>query len=207
MRNHSSFFPIRKRVGTFSSLALTSPIMALSPHIQSLNDLGKPKRKSLDAPKDNNTFVKPIKQSFIKNPRLMPMTRIMLTLLSGWGGQGGTIETTIGIIAKHLSRCRRQVFRYLKDAAEEGYLFYSRTKDRIGRYTGIKVWINFPAIRFTRFSKRKTECKTAETLDMTLKSETNGKYIYRKEEDSQLRDVLERFAAKSGLSLPEMAPI
>lgn len=165
--------PIWKRAGAFSSLAMTSPIMALLPYTQLENDPSRPRRKSMDAPIDNQTFVKPIKQCFVKNPRLMPMTRLMLTLISGWAGNGGTIETTTGILARHIGRCRRQVFRYLKDALEEGYLSYSRTKDRAGRYTGIRIWLNFPAIRFTRYIKPKTGCKTAETVAMTLKSEIN----------------------------------
>jgi len=127
----------------------------------------------------------------------------MLTLLSGWAGQGGSIETTIGIIGKHIGRCRRQVFRYLKDAIEEGYLSYSRTKDRIGRYTGIKIWLTFSAIRFTKFKKPKKSSKTAETLDVTQKSETNDKYIFKKKEDIQLQDALERLATSMGFVIEE----
>ena len=167
----------RRRVGNFTSLALTAPIMAFLPYAE--NEVGslKPRRKSLSIPIDNNTFVKPIKQSFVRNPRLMPMTRLMLTLIAGWAGQGGSIETTTGILAKHLSRSTRQVFRYLKDAMEEGYLSYSKTKGRHGLYTGIKIWLNFAAIRFTRFQKKKG--KTSQlpvNSDMTLKSDTNTKY-------------------------------
>jgi len=134
----------------------------------------------------------------------MPMTRLMLTLLSGWAGNGGTIETTIGIVAKHLGRCRRQVFRYLKDAVEEGYLFYNRTKDRIGRYTGIRVWLNFPAIRFTTSRKPKVVRKSAEKLGVTLKSETNGKHLFNRDRDTDLWDRLERFATSAGLPMPDI---
>lgn len=160
----------------------------------------------MDAPADNNTFVKPIRQSFVKNPRLMPMTRIMITLLSGWAGHGGTIETTIGIIAKHVGRCRRQVFRYLKDAVEEGYLFYNRTKDRIGRYTGIRISLNFPVIRFNTSRKPKKQSKAAEKLDVTLKSETNGKHLFNRDIDPDLWDRLERFANSSGFTMPDTHP-
>ena len=192
-----------KRAGTFSSLAMTSPLQALFPFAFREANPNAPKRKSLEAPIDNNTFVKPIKQSFVKNPRMMPMTRVMLTLLSGWAGKGGVLETTTGIIAKHLSRCRRQVFRYLKDAMEEGYLSYTRTKDRIGRYTGIRIWLNFPAIRYTY---RKVQPKAAEKLAMTLTSDTNKKHIYNRDNDPELWDRLAQFASSSGFYLPDKAP-
>lgn len=134
----------------------------------------------------------------------MPMTRIMLTLLAGWAGQGGSIETTTGIISKHLSRCRRKVFRYLKDAAEEGYLSYTRTKDRIGRYTGIKVWLNFSAIRFKTTKKPNKACNSAETLDVTQESETNSKYIYIPTKDEELNTTLARFASLQGIELDDL---
>lgn len=201
-----STYRLPRRVGSFSALSLIPSVMEQLPFVDQNNDPMVPRRKSMMAPPDNNTFVKPIKQCFVKNPRLMPMTRLMLTLLSGWAGLGGKIETTTGIIAKHLGRCRRQVFRYLKDAVEEGLLFYDRTKDRIGRYTGIRIWLNFPAIRFTRFRKPKTVQKTAENLDVTLKSETNGKLLYNRDMDTDLWERLERFAAASGLTMPEIPP-
>ena len=152
----------------------------------------------MEAPVDKNTFVKPIKQCFVKNPRLMPMTRLMLTLISGWAGNGGTIETTIGIIGKHIRRCRRQVFRYLKDAVEEGYLSYSRTKDRVGRYTGIKIWLNFSAIRYSGSRKSKTEPKCAETLDVTLRAETNSKSIITTQKDDEVWKRLLHFGKTLG---------
>lgn len=172
--------------------------MRYKPHFVADPDPSLPKRKNLVAPTDNNTFVKPIRQCFVKNPRLMPMTRIMLTLLSGWAGQGGFIETTIGIIGKHISRCRRQVFRYLKDAVEEGYLTYSRTKDRIGRYTGIKVRLNFAAIRFSKSQKQQKTPKVAETLAMTQVAETKDKFILDNNEDNELWNKLASFASKLG---------
>ncbi len=189
---------IRRKVGSFSSLAMISPIIALRPYMEQENDSSRPRRKSMEVPIDKNTFVKPIKQCFVKNPRLMPMTRLMLTLISGWAGNGGAIETTTGILAKHLGRCRRQVFRYLKDAVEEGYLYYNRTKDRAGRYTGIRLWLNFPAIRFTHFKKPKTERKAAEPLAMTLKSETNSKHLYNNRMEEDLMRTLLRFGETLG---------
>ena len=163
----------------------------------------QPRRKSLPAPIDTGLFVKPVRQAFIKNHRLSPMVRIMLTLLSGWGGQGGSLETTIGIIAKHLGRCRRQVFRYLQEAHEEGYLFYCRTKDRIGLYTGIRIMLNFAAIRYTPRKTSKSNLKTAENQDVTYKSETNRKYILKKEHDPDLWEKLERLATLTGAKMPQ----
>lgn len=189
--------PIRRRAGTFSALAFTATIRALQPYY-SENVPDAPRRKSMEAPVDKNTFVKPIKQCFVKNPRLMPMTRLMLTLISGWAGNGGTIETTIGIIGKHIRRCRRQVFRYLKDAVEEGYLSYNRTKDRAGRYTGIRIWLNFSAIRFSGSRKSKTNCKAAEKLDVTLRAETNSKSIYNNQKDDEVWKRLLHFGETLG---------
>jgi len=127
--------------------------MQYAPHWMDDIDPDLPRRKSMLPALDNGSFVKPIKQAFIKNPRLSPSARIMLTLLYGWGGQGLSIKTTTGIIGKHLSRCRRQVFRYLKDAVEEGYLSYSRTKDKLGRYTGIQIFLSHDMIGSSRFGK------------------------------------------------------
>ena len=197
-KKSSSLIPTRRRAGTFSTLALTSPMLSLLPYAGQGGDPSKPRRKSMDAPVDNNTFVKPIRQSFVKNPRLMPMTRLMLTLLSGWAGRGDAIKTTIGIIAKHMGRCRRQVFRYLKDAVEEGYLFYSRTKDRIGRYTGVRISLNFPAIRFKTSRKPQKHSKAAENLDVTLKSETNGKSLYTNRKDDEIWKKLISFGETLG---------
>ena len=200
------FSETRSGAGGLLSLSRTSALRQYLPFLEKAYHSGQPRRKSLEAPADKNLFVKPIKQSFVKNPRTMPMTRLMLTLLSGWAGQGGSIETTTGTIGKHLNRCRRQVFRYLKDAEEEGYLFYSRTKDRIGRYTGIRIWLNFPAIRYTH-RKRDKECrKNAESLDVTYRSDTNSKYIYNKKRDPELCHRLEQMASTYGFKLPEMVP-
>lgn len=204
---HISMIPklTRPGVGGFSALAHTSPLMKYKPHFVNEIDPSKPKRKNLVAPVDNNTFVKPIRQCFIKNPRMIPMTRIMLTLLVGWAGQGTSIKTTTGVIGKHLGRCRRQVFRYLQDAVEEGYLSYTRTKDRIGRYTGIKIWLNFAAIKFTtrkRIKNPKNSRKTAEKLDVTHKSETNDKYIYNTKKDNDITEALQRLASATGYEMP-----
>ena len=184
-------------------LVRTQTLMQYAPYFQDEIDPDKPRRKSMVAPVDKNTFVRPIKQSFVKNPRTMAMTRIMLTLLAGWAGQGGALETTTGIIGKHISRSRRQVFRYLQDAMEEGYLYYSRTKDRIGRYTGIRIFLNFAAIRHSKTGKKpKKYPKAAENLDVTLKSDTKQTYILNKDiepnKDQELWDKLASLATTAG---------
>lgn len=186
------------KAGTFKSLGLTAPIQALVPYTISTTLAHQPKRKSLEAPIDNGTYVKPIKQSFVRNPRLMPMTKLMLTLLNGWGGHGGKIETTTGIIAKHLSRSVRQVFRYLKDAVEEGYLYYNRTKDRVGRYIGIRIHLNFAAIRAAAYKKVKAKPKSAEKLAMTQASDTNKNLYINTTMDEGLMKQLLQFGKTLG---------
>jgi hypothetical protein len=106
-----------------------------------------PRRFFLERPADNGTYVLPVKQSFIKDARLMPGTRIMLLLLTGWGGRGEPLQTTQGTIAKHLRRSVRQVFRYIKEAAREGYLTYAYTKNRLGMITGLKIYLSFALLR------------------------------------------------------------
>lgn len=199
------YYPKLKRPNTgpfktcqsFHSFASSQVLMAYKPFFVDADDYdpAQPRRKNMVAPIDKGTFVKPIKQSFVKNPRTMPMTRIMLTLLAGWAGQGGSIKTTTGVIGKHLGRCRRQVFRYLKDAVEEGYITYTRTKDKMGYYTGIRIWLNYAAIRFTTSRKAKNTSKNAETSDVTLKSDSNDKYIFTVKEDPELSTLLGRFGS------------
>lgn len=198
--HNKTIFPklYRPRVGGFTPLIQVQTLMKYRPHFVTDIDPSKPKRKNLVAPPDRGLFVKPIKQCFVKNPRLMPMSKVMITLLAGWGGQGIAIETTIGIIGKHLSRCRRQVFRYLQDAVEEGYLTYSRTKDKIGRYTGVKVYLNYAAIQFSKGRKPKKSKQTAENIDVTHKSETNDKYILDTKEDEELWSKLAQLAVTFG---------
>ena len=176
----------------------TSCISKYKPHFQDEIDPDRPLRKSMLAPPEQGTFVKPIKQCFIKNPRLSPMTRIMLTLLTGWAGKGGPIETTTGIVGKHLSRCRRQVYRLLKDAEEEGYLYYTRTKDAIGRFTGIKIYLNFGAIRFKTFHRKGELPEKPAPRRGTLKSETNPKVLYNTNNDSELWEHLAKLAHTMG---------
>lgn len=200
---HSSPRLMRPKFAGFASLMNTQTLMKYSPHFVEDYDPDLPRRKNMVAPNDRDLFIKPLKQCFMKNPRLMPMTRVMLSLLSGWAGQGTALETTTGIIGKHLSRCRRQVFRYLKDAVEEGFIQYTRTKDRIGRYTGIKIWLNFAAIRYSKTKKRK---KIAEKLDVTHKSETNSKHLYTLKDDDEMWTKLASLANTMGFIAPKEPP-
>lgn len=162
----------------------------------------QPKRKSLARPLDNGTFVLPLKQSFLKDARIMPGTTRMLGLLAGWVGKGNKpfIETTKGIIAKHLGREVRQIYRYLKDAMEEGYLLYSCTKNRMGYITGIKIWLNTLAIRK---STNTTKSKNRRNQDRTQVSDTNEKLILNKEKNSDLWKRLERLAQTAGFKMPQ----
>ena len=189
---------LRSRAGGFKTLSSIAAIQAYQPYFEKEQPQDTPKRKSLEATPDRGLFIKPVKQCFVRNHRLMPMTRLMLTLLSGWAGQGGPIKTTIGIIAKHIGRSSRMVFNYLKDATEEGYLFYSRTKDRIGRYTGICVRLNFPAIRY--YPKATKMPKGALSLAMKYPTETNHKYILKTKKDDLLNEKLKQFARTLGNS-------
>lgn len=161
------------------------------------------KRKTLEAPYDNGTFIKPIKQSFIRNPRLSPGCKIMLALLAGWAGQQTTIKTTMASIGKQISRSRRQVFRYLQDAVEEGLVLYSKTQNRMGYITGIKIWLNFGAIRHTydRYLSRK-RAEYRKNQDVTHKANINPNSIFNIQTDEEMTSVLARFAQKTGLDYP-----
>jgi hypothetical protein len=198
--HHISTIPklCRPRLAKYGSVISAPILMQYSPYMQDEIDPNQPRRKSMIAPPDNNTFVKPIKQSFVKNPRMMPMTKMMLSLLAGWAGQGGCIDTTTGVIGKHLSRSRRMVFKYLKDAQEEGLLNYTRRKDRIGRYIGIKIWINFSAILFTKLKKPKTTEKTTEKLEVNYSTDTNSNIYLNKKEDDLLWAKLTTLAHTMG---------
>src|SRR4029077_6445095 len=103
---------------------------------------------------------------------LMPGTRIMLALLTGWAGKGGPLQLTERTIAKHLRRSVRQVFRYLQDAAREGYLRYAYTKNRMGMRTGLKIYLSFLLLRPRPAAK--TQGKLINSA-RTLASDTNEK--------------------------------
>ncbi len=168
-----------------------------------LYEEGQPYRKLRPKQIDNGTFVLPLKQSFIKDARIMPGTMRMLSLIAGWAGTRtpAVIETTQGILGKHLGRCTRQIYRYLQDAMEEGYLLYTRTADRLGYITGIKIWLNFSAIR------RHTQAKKAKypvKQDRTLRSDTNGKDLLLKEIEPGFRAKIVEICKRNAFDPPPL---
>ena len=172
-----------------SHMALQS--LSALPLIQMISTTGQGalKRYALDAPIDNGTFILPMKQCFMKDARLMPGTRVMLALLSGWGGAGGPIETTQGIIGKHLSRSISQIRRYIHDAARLGYLRYSYTKNRLGMITGIKVMLSFSLLRANKKPVRPKKPALPQRVN------TNRKHIYNNKiehQDAELQKRLNR---------------
>ncbi|WP_148639184.1 hypothetical protein [Aquimarina longa] len=156
----------------------------------SFNRSKEPRRKSLALQSPNFGFVKAVKQDFVRNPRMMSGTRCMVLMLLGWAGSEQPIKTTAGIIAKKLGRSVRQVHRYLQDAIQEGYLYYSRTKDRLGYYTGIKIHLNFGAIR-----SYKKQPVPRTNSDMTDTADTNTNFIYKREDTKQEREYLSKIDA------------
>lgn len=159
---------------------------------------GALRRKGLIRPPSSSTFVRPLRQSFVKDARLAPGTTRMLCLLAGWGGDGEAICTTLGVIAKHLQRSPRQIQRYPRDAAEEGYLFWCKTANRLGYVTGLKIWINASAL-FAPDRKRPKREKASEDrrkLATTDVSDTKTSlYINRTNPDAfdrKLREICDR---------------
>lgn len=149
---------------------------------------GLPKRKSLRRPEETTRFVLPIRQSFIEDARLMPGSTRMLCLLAGWSGQGGPIHTTLGTIGKHLGRSVRQVQRYIKDAAEEGYLVYGYRKGRLGYITGLRIRLNPAAIfapkRTLPKPRPRVEAAVAQASQAaTDPAHTNEKIFIQKTDD------------------------
>lgn len=129
--------------------SLASSLAALPYYVPpSFNALahGGPKRKSLMRPKASNRFVLPIRQSFVMDARLMPGTTRMLTLLAGWAGHGRPIDTNLSVLARHLGRSVRQIQRYLRDAAEEGYLYSRQVTNRLGYVIGLRITLSKAAI-------------------------------------------------------------
>jgi hypothetical protein len=119
-------------------------------------DLVSPlKRKSCIRPPSDGTFVLPIRQSLIKDARMSPGTTRMIVLLAGWSGGGRPLETTLGIIGKHLGRSARQVQRYLRDAAEEGYLYFKKVVNRLGYIIGLRIVLCKAAVYAPQRPKKK----------------------------------------------------
>jgi len=115
------------------------------------------KRKQQVRPPTGFAFVAPLNQSFVRDPRLMPGTTRMVCLLAGWGGNGRLIDTTLGAIGRNLGRSSRQVQRYLRDAAEEGYLYFRKTTNRMGYVTGLRIVLCKAAIYKAAKPKREDQ--------------------------------------------------
>ncbi len=155
-----------------------------------------PKRYFVQAPQPSETFILPLKQCFMKDARLMPGTRCMLALLSGWTGTGNNLQLTQSTIARHLGRSVRQVYRYLKDAARLGYLSYNYRKHR-GMITGIRIFLSLELLR----PKKQKQGKHRRTPVRTSKAENNvNRYLTRKDKEVELR--LRRLSKVMGIEYP-----
>lgn len=149
------------------------------------NDL--PKRHFIQRPVDNGTYILPLKQSFIKDARLMPGTRCMLALLVGWAGHGRGLQLTQARIAKHLGRSVRQVYRYLKDAADNGYLTYNYTKTRIGMITGISVFLRLDRLKPKKKERPGKVVNQARTQESDTNATSFNSYVYDDELEKKLK--------------------
>ncbi|MEZ5938370.1 MAG: hypothetical protein R3C52_09125 [Hyphomonadaceae bacterium] len=132
-----------------------------------------PRRKRLMRPEASGTFVKPVRQSLFKDARLMPGTLRLICLLAGWQGSGRPVETTLASLARQLQRSERQIQRYLKDAAEEGYLFYSKIANRLGYIVGLRIRINAAAVYAPPRHSAREQGASPDRRDDT------GRYAYR----------------------------
>ena len=151
-------------------------------------------------PKEFDPYILPVKQDFIKDARLMPGTRLMLMLISGWAGQGAAIETTLGTLGKHLCKSISQIKRYIADAQQFGYLTKQYTKSRIGYITGLRLRLRFEMIRPKQLKKSEGQgTKNTErrrNKASSYKSYTNrNNNIYRDECDPLASNRLKNAAA------------
>lgn len=176
-------------------LSQIASVFAYTPFMAGFDDAPPTsvRRKTLAPPKASNAFVRPIRQDVMKNPRMMPMTRVIVCLLFGWAGKDQAIDTTFSILARHFGRSTRQMMRYLQDAQEEGYLTYTRRKDRIGRWIGIRIRLNFAAIKSLPIIKIKP--KSPENIAMTRESETKDKSIYKRDYTNAESDYMKKLDA------------
>ena len=122
----------------------------------------------------------------------MDSTARLVALLSGWAGQGAPVETTQGILAKHIGKSVRQVQRMLADAWREGYLTYAYTKSRIGMITGIKIYLRLERIRKQKDGEKRRNPATTKTTD------TNRNCLYYKK-DEGLTERLKRLSTAMGI--------
>lgn len=149
---------------------------------------GLPQRHFIQKPQDDGSYILPLKQSFIKDARLMPGTRCMLALLVGWSGKGRGLALTQARIAKHLGRSVRQIYRYLKDAVDNGYLTYNYTKTRIGLITGIHIYLRFDVLKPKPKKQSRRVINQARTSMADTNTNINNTYQY----DEVLEEKLNR---------------
>lgn len=154
------------------------------------------KRLQAQRPEDNGTFILPMQQAFIKDQRIMDSTVRLISLLCGWAGNHQPIETTQGILAKHIGKSVRQIQRILNDAWRAGYLTYSYTKSRIGMITGIRIHLNYSLIRK---SKNGTQKRRTSATPLTTDTNRNS-FIYKK--DDALEQRLRSLSKTLGIEYP-----
>ena len=156
-----------------------------------------PKRKTFTRPPTGFAFVAPLNQSFIRDPRLMPGTTRMVCLLAGWGGNGRPIDTTLGAIGRNIGRSARQVQRYLKDAVEEGYLYFHKIKNRLGYITGLRIVLSRAAIYKHAKPKLSKPPKPRKDQATTQESDINPILFLDKESpdalDRKLVEICDQF--------------
>ncbi|MEL6569096.1 MAG: hypothetical protein AAFQ22_11805 [Pseudomonadota bacterium] len=167
--------------------------------------MGLPLRKGLQRPQESDLFVLPIRQSLVKDARIMPGTARLILLLAGWSGRPNEICTTLGTIARHLGRSVRQVQRYIKDAAEEGYLFFGYRKHR-GYVTGLKIRLNPSAVFapkrvIRRFRAEQKMLEAQENRATPLKADNNGNYLFYKAKMGDFERGMMKLLQRNGESV------
>lgn len=149
----------------------------------------KPQRFYKQTPPSNGAYTPTLKQDFLRNPRLSSGVKVMLSLLVGLDAQENNEITTIGAISKYIGVSYSTAQRYLKEAVELGYLFYSRTKCRMGLYTGIKLYLSFSYI------KHKYDPKNGRNSDRSDMNDTKGNSIIKRENTPKEQDFIDKIAA------------
>ena len=127
-------------------------------------------------------------------------TARMLAMLAGWAGKGQALETTQGIVARHIGKSVRTVQRMLHDAWREGYLTYAYTKNRMGMITGIRIFLRLE--RLLKEKKPVTKARTRRKQGATYESDTNRNIYINKKKDPEIMVRLERFARTAGMGIP-----
>lgn len=166
-----------------------------------------PRRKSLVRPESGWKFVLPIKQSLVMDPRIAPGTLRMIALLAGWSGGGRPLDTTLGIIGKHLGRSSRQVQRYLRDAAEEGYLYFRKVTNRMGYVIGLRIVLCKAAI-FSQSKKQASPRSDKSFRDVsrrnqatTQESDTNKNILINTLSPDPFERRLIQICARNGIEI------